>query len=238
MNRLAVVLFTVAILLAHALAIHQDPAGDYAAPYDFAHVGYRVARNLVREGSFAWNPGGALYQSYPSPAWVLLAAVAERLTIGPNQLTQAFGTLCVLASVFVLAQFSAKRMGGLIAPLLLAASGAAAAAGGSGTEAGLAMLLVTTAALAFERRGPRVFAASTALLMWTRPEAIALVAVAFLHELVDRPRDALGVRGRAMRRAFLAPLGAWVALALVRRLSTGVWLSPLEREALELDGER
>ena len=44
----------------------------------------------------------------------------------------------------ILAQHSAKRFSGLIAPLLLASSGSAAAAATSGTEAALVMLCVTT----------------------------------------------------------------------------------------------
>jgi len=238
MNRTAVILFALAILLAHAFAIHQTADGSYAAPYDVAHACYRIARNLVRGGSFAWNGGGPPYESYPSPSWVLVSCVAERLYIGPNVLTQALGTICALLGVIVVAQFSSNRIGGLIAPLLLAFSGAVAAAGGSGTEAGLTMLLVAALALSFERGKRGVFATVSVLLIWTRPEAALLVAVAFALDLLDRPRDVLGARRGPLGRAFVAPLVAWLLLLLLRRSATGFWLSPLEHGALHVDRER
>ena len=238
MNRVAVILFALAILLAHSLAIHQTVDGDYAAPYDFAHVAYRVARNLVRDGSFAWNPGGALYESYPSPAWVLIAGIAERFYWGPNQLTQAVGTACVLITVVVLAQFSSKRLGGMIAPVLLAVSGAVAAAGGSGTEAGLSMLLLTAAVFGFERGKRSIFATACALLLWTRPEATVFVLLMLLLDLFDRPKDVFGVKRTAMGTAFGGPLVAWIVLLFLRRFATGNWLSPYEQHALDVNGER
>ncbi len=237
MNRLAVILFAVAVLLAHSLGIHQTGGGDYAAPYDFAHVAYRVARNLVREGTLAWNPGGPVVESYPSPSWVLVAAVAERLTIGPNQLTQWLGTLCALGSMVVLAQFSTKRLAGLIAPLLLAASGAAAAAGGSGTEVGLAMLLVTTAAFASETGRGGLFGLAGALLLWTRKEGALFLAAWFVLELLDRPRTD-GARRRALRGGFSAVLVAFIVLLFLRRFATGGWISPFEQQLLRCDGHQ
>src|SRR5512134_226939 len=72
MNRGTVILLALAILLAHTFAIHQTPqAGDIAAPYEIAHVAYRLGRNLVHEGAALWNPGGLPVESYPSALWVL-----------------------------------------------------------------------------------------------------------------------------------------------------------------------
>jgi hypothetical protein len=50
-NRGTVILLALAILLAHAIAIHRSDGGDVAAPYEIAHVAYRLGRNLVFEGS-------------------------------------------------------------------------------------------------------------------------------------------------------------------------------------------
>ena len=141
MNRGTVVFLALAILLAHTLAIHQTPEGDFAPPYEIAHVAYRLGRNLVYEGSASWNQGGGWVESYPSPLWILLSAFSARTYLSPTIVSQWFGIFCSLATVIVLAQFSVVRMAGLIAPMLLAACGAAAAAGASGTEAPLAMLL-------------------------------------------------------------------------------------------------
>ena len=151
MNRVTVVLLALALLLAHSLAIHQSTTGSLGPPYDIAHVAFRVARNLVHEGSATWLPAGTVVEAYPSPLWVGICYLAERFYASPITVTQVTGFACMLGAIFFVAQFSAKRLVGLVAPVLLAVSGCAAAAGASGTEAPLAMLLVTLAVLAFER---------------------------------------------------------------------------------------
>jgi hypothetical protein len=119
MNRGTVILVALAILLAHTFAIHQIPKnGDIAAPYEIAHVSYRLGRNLVYEGAALWNPGGAPAESYPSVMWVLVSALAARVYLSPGFVAQGLGLCAALATVIVLAQFSPKRASGLIAPLL------------------------------------------------------------------------------------------------------------------------
>ena len=234
MNRGTVVFLALAILLAHTLAIHQTPAGDFAPPYEIAHVAFRLGRNLIYEGAAAWNPDGSWIDSYPSPFWVLLSALAARTYLSPTIVCQWFGIFCSLATVVVLAQFSVARMAGLIAPMLLAACGAAAAAGASGTEAPLAMLLATGAFLAFERGWPRALAMSLTALVLVRPEALALLAVLFLLELVGRP-STLYARRLSMRRSYLLPFAIVVIFPLLHRLAGGSWISPFTAHLLDWD---
>ncbi|NOT29959.1 MAG: hypothetical protein HOP15_05870 [Planctomycetes bacterium] len=234
MNRGTVVLVALAILLAHTFAIHQTPDGDFAAPYEMAHVAYRLGRNLVYEGSASWNPGGPAIESYPSPIWVLLAAVAARLYASPIFLTQAVGLVSVLATLVVLAQFSPKRTAGLVAPVLLAASGSTAAAAFSGTEAALAMLLVSTAFLAFERGWFRLLALALSALLLTRPEGGCALLFLLACERVWRPRSEDGPR-RPGWRAYLLPSALIVLATLARRTFTGHWLSPFSAPLAELD---
>ncbi len=236
MNRGTVILLALAILLAHTFAIHQTPAGEIAAPYEIAHVAYRLGRNLVYEGSALWNPGGAPVESYPSAIWVLVSALAARLYLSPILVTQALGLCAVLATVIVLAQFSPKRTSGLIAPGLLAASGSAAAAALSGTEATLAMLLSTTAFLAFERGWKRVLALALALLLLTRPEGAAFALLLLLFEGLLRPR---GEQARRARWSAFALPGLVLLVTLVaRRMLTGLWLSPFAAPLAEFDPAR
>lgn len=225
MNRGTVILLALAILLAHTFAIHQTPDGDFAETYDLAHVAYRLGRNLAYEGAAVWNPGGAAVESYPSPAWVLVCALAARLYLSPIFVTQAIGLCAALATIFALAQFSPKRTSGLIAPVLLATSGSAAAAAMCGTETALAMGLVTTAFLAFERGLGRTLALALALLVVTRPEGVFILLFLLACERLCRPWGEHGRRPPRWR-SFRLPLALAVLGPFVRRWLTGAWLSP------------
>lgn len=237
MNRATVVFLALAILLAHAFAIHQTPDGDFGAPYEIAHVAYRIGRNFVYEGKASWNPGGSPADSYPSLAWIALSALSARMYVYPTLVSQAMDLVCALATIVVLAQFSPKRSAGLIAPTLLALSGSAAAAALGGTEAALAMLLVTATFLAFERGWLRAFAAASALLVLTRPEGTLVVGALLALELTARPRTE-HARRRSLLRAFGAPLLALLAALFVRSQMTGSWLSSHAAALLEPDVAR
>lgn len=237
MNRGTVVFLALAILLAHAFAIHQTPAGDFGAPYELAHVAFRLGRNFVYEGVARWNPDGSPADAYPSLAWIGLAALAARAYVYPTLVAQGLDLFCALATVVVLAQFSSKRTAGLIAPTLLALSGSAAAACLSGTEGALAMLLVTSSFLAFERGWPRVFAGASALLVLTRPEGTPIVLALFVLEFVARPRGEHARRPR-LARAYLAPLAVLVAVLLLRLRTSGTLLSSFVAPLLEPDPAR
>jgi len=237
MNRGTVVFLALAILLAHAFAIHQTPDGDFAAPYEQAHVAYRIGRNFVYDGVARWNPGGPPADAYPSLSWLALSAAAARLYVYPTILSQVVDLFCALTTIVVLAQFSPKRSAGLIAPTLLALSGSAAAAALSGTEAALAMLLVTSSFLAFERGWLRAFAVASTLLVLTRPEGVVVVAVLLALELVARPRTE-HARRRSLLRAFAAPLVGLSFALFVRQGMTGSWLSSHAAALFELDPGR
>lgn len=237
MKRTTVIFLALAILLAHTLAIHQTPTGDFASPYDLAHVAFRLGRNIVHHGSAMWNPLGEAGEAYPSLLWILLAAVADKLQIYPTTVAQAVGILSTLSTIVVLAQFSPKRMVGLTAPVLLACSGAAAAAGSSGTEAASAMLLVSLAFLAYERGSKRLLSVSLCLLLFTRPEGALLLWVFLLLECLDRSSDEGTPRPR-MIQPFIAPVLLVFAGMGFRQWCFGTWFSPLAQAVLGFDGER
>jgi len=245
MNRITVVVLALAILLAHTLAIHQTPSGDFAPPYDRAHVAYRIGRNLVHEGRAAWDTVGGVgswSEAYPSALWVGLSALAERLFLYPTWVTQTVGILASLITIVVLSQFSSNRMAGLIAPVLFAVTGATAAAGASGTEAPLAMLLATTAFLAFERGMARLLVVALVLLCLCRPEGMFLFHGILLLELLDRPFDPLASPERPPRRSMKRPLALVfvliAALTAARGFWIGEWVSPFTAGVLAPDAER
>ncbi len=197
-----------------------------------------MARNLVRHGLLTWNPGAITAESYPSALWIAIAAAAEHRYFSPVVITQGLGILCGLGTVVALAQFSAKRMAGLIAPLLLASSGAAAAAGASGTEAPLAMLVVTTAFLAFEWGWKRILALALGLLVATRPEGFPLAIAFLILERFDRPVNRQGLRRPSLVRWYVVPLVACLGMLAYRMLVLDSALSPFGRTIATFDGER
>ena len=151
MNRSIALFVALVTLLAHVLAIHTDGAGNFAFPYDQAYVGYRLARNLVFEGQMIWNPGMTAFESYPSPLWVAIASLGERLAISVNLFCQSIGVLAMLFTTILLAQFRPDRTASLIAPVFLVCSGCMAAAAANGMETSVFALFVTMAFWSFER---------------------------------------------------------------------------------------
>ena len=237
MNRTTAILVALAALLAHVLAIHQNLDGTFAPPFEIAHVAYRAARNLVYDGTLAWNVGGPVLESYPSPLWVAISALFTRLYVAPTVATQVLGIFCALGTVVVLAQFTAERLAGLIALLLLVVTGTTAAAAGSGTELPLTMLVVTAAFHAYERRRARRLGLLLALLVVTRTELWILGAGLLAAELLGaRRRRAAGEA--VLLRPFL-PFGVLVLASVgLRWLSTGTVLSPTARLFTGIDAEQ
>lgn len=224
MNRTSALLLAMALLLAHALAIHMTEDGVLAKPYERAHVAYRAGRSLAHGGSLAWNPGSEVTECYPSPLWVGVCALAERAYIAPTRFSQMIGLLSALATVAVVAGFSRQRMAGVIAPLLLVTCGTLAAAALSGTEHALAALFASASFLAFERRHVKALGVLLALLILTRPEG--LVFALALLVLERAPRLGTGDPRPGVLRAFALPLVVAILALTFRRTMFGTLTSP------------
>jgi hypothetical protein len=237
-NRTTVVFLALAILLAHTLGIHQTSEGRLAAPYERAHVAYRVGRNLAFEGRAAWDVASTGSTPYPSLPWVWVGALAVEIDVPPTLLSQALGILCALGTLVVMAQFSPSRLVGLVAPVLIATSGAVCAAATSGTEAPFAMLCVATAFVAFERGWRALLLVALCLLLLARPEGTPLLFGFLALELVDRPRNKDGRRRRSPAVAYAVALGVGLVGAALRRLQSGTFLSPSLAELLQPGVER
>lgn len=220
MNRITALLLAMAALLAHALAMHLDEIGAFGHPYEVAHQAYHLARNLVREGELAWNvaasgPAAGGLEAYPSPLWVAVAAVAERLYLPVNFFTQLVGLAAALLTIVFSARFEENRIAGVIPALLLVTCGSFAAPSVSGTEVPVVALLFTASFVAFENRRRILFALALGLLVLARPEGV-LVAVVFA---------VLGLADRATARhgAMTARLAAWTFLPAGAATLALVW---------------
>ena len=185
MNRTTALFLTLAVLLAHTLAIYKVESGAFAPPYDQAHVAYRMAHNFVEHRHFAWDPTLEAAESYPSILWVGVATIAERLYLPVTTFCQTIGVISALLSVLVLASFSPGRLAGVIAPLLFVVCGGIAAAAANGMETAFFALLVITAFLAFERRRAAILAVALSLACLTRPEGGLFALALFALELAN-----------------------------------------------------
>lgn len=225
MNRTFALLLVLAVLLAHTLAIHKTEANLVAAPYDVAHVAFRIGRNAVHEGRFAWDASSALgSESYPSWLWLGACTAVQRVYGSVSTFSQTVGLLSALATVLVLARFSPGRLAGIIAPLLLVVSGGMAAAAASGTETSTFALLIISSFLAYERGRPRTLAVVLSLALLTRPEAIAFAVTLAIMEGARR-----GEENRVGMKAFALPAAVVVGMVLVRSGWTGHAFSPWMR---------
>lgn len=237
MNRFIALFLTLATLLAHTLAIHKDQQSEIAPPYDQAHVAYRLGRNFVESGSFAWEQGLPAGESYPSPLWVGVAAVAERLYFGVTSFCQVVGMISALLTALVLAQFSPGRLAGVIAPSLLVVCGGIAAAAGSGMETAFFALLVTASFLAFERRWPVLLAIVLALACATRPEGALFALALFVLEAAGVWRARTPGR-RPLWWSFVPPMLVTLTIVAVRYATLGYLLSPWTSALLTVDVDR
>lgn len=244
MNRSIALFVALAVLVAHGFALHGDGEGGLAAPYERAFAAFRLARNLVHEGTLAWSPGRSGLDAYPAPLWLAILATGERLYLEINTYSQAVGTLCGLLAMVVASRFHPDRAASLIAPLLMATSGGLAAAGVSGLETTLIAFLLTASFLSFERG--RSVACGLALLglgLCGAEGWVLVLAFGLLRALpAGRGPELAPGDGRRPARVspltFLAPLAGFVLLGLLRLARTGDVLGAELASLVDLDAGR
>ena len=225
MNRSVALFVALALLVAHALAIHTTPTGDLAPPFDSAFAAFRSGRTLAHEGRLAWGPNAGGLDSYPSFLWVFFSYLVERAFFSINRCAQFFGLGCALATIFISSRFHSDRVASLIVPILLAISGSFAATVLSGTETALLTLLLTGSFIAYERGWSRSFGVLLALAGLTSPTAWLLIPTYLCIRFTPGLR---GERDKAPRIfSFLLPLAAFGLLCLLRKELDGELLSPL-----------
>ena len=231
MNRTTALIITLAILLAHTLAIYKTSSGEIAPPFDMAHVAYRIARNFVHNGNFAWDVSVGAADSYPSLLWIGVATVAERLYLPVGWFCQITGLIAALACALVVARFSRERLAGVIAPLLFVVSGGIASAAMNGMETSTLALLLTFSFLAYERGWRAWLMLSLTLACATRPQAVVFTITLLAFEVVRRglaarkPAPANSEARPSLWLAFAVPIAVALVIGLLRRLWTGHFMS-------------
>ena len=224
MNRSFALFVALAVFVAHAFATHSDASGDLAAPGDAAYAAFRIARNIVHEGSWSWQYGEAGIDAYPSTLWVWMNAFAERVYWPSYRFVPTVGIVAGLLTMIIASRFHRDRIASLITPLLLAISGGFAAAAVGGTEWSLFTFFVLTSFASLEKDHPRYLAVSLALAGWTRPEGWLVALVLLGMQLVRRKRE-----GRGALWPFAVAAVAALLLGLLRFQQTGSWISPTWR---------
>jgi hypothetical protein len=232
MKRVMALLLAMAVLLAHALAIHVDGFGEIGPAREVAHVAFRLARNWVHFGEVAWNVGEQIgWEAYPSPLWIVLAAVAERLYLPVTLFAQVVGVLCALLTLGATARFSVDRVAGVIPPLLLVANATLAATAISGTEWAAVTLFLSAAWVGFERRRWMAMALCLPVLIALRPEGAPMFGLLLVLSLYERLRPRKDGGEPAPLWSFVPGL---IALLLMMRMERfdgtslyGTWLQQL-----------
>jgi len=234
MNRSVALFVAMALLVAHALAIHTTASGDLAPPYDAAFAAFRVGRNFVHEGYLAWGPESGSLDSYPSLLWVLFSSLVERAYLSINHCAQLMGGACALATILLTSRFHSDRVASMVTPFLLAISGSFAAASLSGTETTLVALLFTTGFVAYERGWSWTMGVALALAVLARPEAWFITVLFFALRLLPWLRQTAG--GGPRLTAFLLPVVAFLGLAALRSWHGGDFISSLTAGLLTFQG--
>ncbi len=226
MNRTLAILLAMAIMLAHSLAIHLDSAGHLGPPYDFAHRAFHLARNWIQEGSLVWNtqlegPARGGLDSYPSPLWVMVASLAERLYLPVTRFVQVLGIALALMTVRYSVMFDRDRISSVIPALLLVTSGAFAAAAPCGMEYSMVAFLMAAAFGSFEhgRRGP--FGVYLCLLVLARPEGVLALVLFAAFSLRDSLRRVRNKDLEMTGGAYLPGLAAVALMLWVRNRAGG-----------------
>ena len=237
MNRTLALFLTLAILLAHMLAIHMTLAGQFAPPYDDAHVAFRVARNLVETQRPTWDASTAAVESFSSFLWVGVAAIGQRLGFTVTTFCQSVGGLSALITVFVLARFSPGRLAGVIAPILFVVAGGIASAAASGAATATLALFIAASFLFFERRAGLAFAICLCLCVVTRSEGVTFALLLLLLEIAGTLRHSAEQRANLLR--WFIPAGVVLALmAVSRQMHFGTYFSPYEHAWASSNVER
>ena len=179
------------VLVAHSLA--------YNFVTDDAYISFVYSRNFAEHGELAFNLGDAV-EGYTNFSWTVLIGVLMKLGISPELSSRVLGTLCALATLYVVMRAVERGLGrktawAAVPSLILACSSGFACWTSGGLETQLFTLLVAAAleavVAAVERPAAlRRAAVCLALAAMTRPEgpvvAAVLGAVWVLHRVLER----------------------------------------------------
>jgi len=166
------------VLLGHSLL--------YNFVTDDAYISFVYSRNFAEHGELAFNLGDPV-EGYTNFSWTVLLGIAMKLGIVPELSSRVLGTLCALATLYIVMRTMERALGrrtawSAVPSLLLACSSGFACWTSGGLETQLFTLLVAATldavvAAVGDPRALRRGAICLALAAMTRPEGPLVAAV-------------------------------------------------------------
>ena len=166
------------VLVVHSLA--------YNFVTDDAYISFVFSRNLAEHGQLAFNVGQHV-EGYTNFLWTFVLGLGMLVGVGPELSSRVLGTLCALATLYVVTRIMDRVLGrrspwSAMPALLLASSSGFACWTSGGLETQLYTVLVSAAldALVAAHADPRALrrlGVLLALASMTRPEGPMIAAV-------------------------------------------------------------
>ncbi len=210
-DRLRWVLLGIAavVLVVHSL--------QYNFVTDDAYISFVFSRNFAEHGELVFNLGQPV-EGYTNFLWTLILGVLMLVGIAPESSSRVLGTVCALATLYLVMRIMDRALGRRSAwsaapALVLATSSGFACWTSGGLETQLFTLLVTgaleaTVAAVDEPRALRRAGICLALAAMTRPEGLFIAVVLGVVRLAH---VALAKQGWKLREELVAA-GAFLAL--------------------------
>ena len=160
-------------------------------PVDDAYITFRYADQLVAGHGLVWNPAERV-EGYSSLSWLLLLAAFRALDVAPFTVVRALGLMLGSFTLLLQLRLNHSTASRVCAALALASSMPAVYHFNNGLETPLMALLLTLLAAPPERHATLasgLYLAAAGLIVVTRPEGVACVAVFIVADQLSRRRE-------------------------------------------------
>ena len=219
----AVLLVGAFMLLETMSAARQANGGD-GFPLDDPWIHLQFAKNIHEYGSFSYYKDQQVTSGSTSPLYTLLLALALAFSADEFVLSYVLGGAFLLASALAMFRIARHLFGRRMLPSLVAAAFVVLEprlvwVSLSGMETTLFIALTLAVYLWYLEKRPLLLGLASGLLLWTRPEAVLLVAV-LGADLLYRRFAAAGAGGSATaderpRQRWLIPATAVLGICAV-----------------------
>lgn len=195
MVSIAAVLLGGAFLITETAFQAREANGGDGFPLDDPWIHLQFAHNLHQYGAFSYYQDQQVTSGSTSPLYTILLAFGMVFTEDEYLLSYVLGGLFLLVSgiaMFQLAQrlFNHRLLSSLAGAALVVIEPRLLWVSLSGMETTLFIALLLLVVLFYRERRPVLFGVCAGLLIWTRPEALLMIAVigvdAFYHWKVAR----------------------------------------------------
>lgn len=179
MKKFAIIALLVLILFLNATIAYRPPTDD-------AFIAFRYAWNLANQRGLVFNEGERV-EGYTSLLWVLINALAIKLSLDPEKTSFVLNSLFTSATSIALVLFALPNLSiqsKIFASLLFLLSPFISVSMTSGLETQLFVFLVCLSLLAAINDRPTLSTACLILATLTRPEGFLIASLAFVYMLL------------------------------------------------------